>query len=112
MVFGKLIQKYIHPIFKKFGADKDFSELLKGSLTTLIVKILGNILGFSFMLIVTNAYGNEGAAVWGKYLLALLVLRIFVIVGRFGADTALLKFIAGFNAHGLGENILLIYKKR
>lgn len=111
MVFGKLIQKYIHPIFRKFGADKDFSELLKGSLTTLIVKILGNILGFSFMLIVTNAYGDEGAAVWGKYLLALLVLRIFVIVGRFGADTALLKFIAGFNAHGLGENIRLIYKK-
>ena len=101
MVFGKLIQKYFHPIFRKFGADKDFSELLKGSLTTLIVKILGSILGFSFMLIVTNAYGEEGAVVWGKYLLALLVLRIFVIVGRFGADTALLKFIAGFNANGL-----------
>ena len=63
------------------------------------------------MLLVTKGYGEDGAGVWGKYLLAILVLRVFVIVGRFGADTALLKFIAGFNAQKLGENIRLVYRK-
>ena len=111
MVFGELVKTWIQNKIRKFSSDKDLSELIKGSSTTFIVKILGNILGFAFMLLVTKGYGEEGAGVWGKYLLAILVLRVFVIVGRFGADTALLKFIAGFNAQKLGKNIRLVYRK-
>ncbi len=105
------MKTWIQNKIRKFSSDKDLSELIKGSATTFIVKILGNILGFAFMLLVTKGYGEDGAGVWGKYLLAILVLRVFVIVGRFGADTALLKFIAGFNAQKLGENVRLVYRK-
>ena len=105
------MKAWIQNKIRKFSSDKDLSELIKGSVTTFVVKILGNIFGFVFMLLVTRGYGQEGASVWGKYLLAILVLRMFVIVGRFGADTALLKFIAGFNAQKLDKNIRLVYRK-
>ena len=111
MVFGELMKSWIQNKIQKFSSDEDLSELIKGSATTFIIKVLGNIFGFVFMLLVTKGYGEEGAGVWGKYLLAILVLKVFVIVGRFGADTALLKFIAGFNAQKLGKNISLVYRK-
>ncbi|MBJ10452.1 MAG: hypothetical protein CMP66_03205, partial [Flavobacteriales bacterium] len=48
------VKTWIQNKIRKFSSDKDLSELIKGSATTFIVKILGNILGFAFMLLVTK----------------------------------------------------------
>ena len=105
------MKKYLENKIIKFKKDKDLFELLSGSATTLIVRCIGGVLGFLFMLLVTKGYGEHGPEVWGKYLLGLLILKIFVILARLGADTALLKFIASFNSQGLHQNIHHVYRK-
>ena len=63
------------------------------------------------MILITRGYGESGQDVFGKYLLGLLVLRIFLIFGKLGTDTALLRFVSGFNALNLLGNARKVYRK-
>ena len=106
-----MIRKYIKNKSDKFRNDRDLLEILTGGGITLIVKVVGNLVGFLVMILITRGYGDEGQDVYGKYLLGILVLRVFLIVGKFGADTALLRFISAFNAQNLLANARKIYSK-
>ena len=110
MVFSELVKNWLQNKIQKFNSDKDLSELINGSATTLIIRLMGNAVGFLLMFLITTGYGENGAQIWGEYLLVVLVLRMFVIGGRFGADTALLRFVANFNAKGLKQNVRKVYK--
>lgn len=106
-----MLKEYFQEKKTKVLKDKHLLELLKGSSIILVLRVFGSIVGFLLMFLITRSYGESGAAIWGEYLLVILVLQIFVIVGRFGADTALLRFVATFNAKGLKKNIRLVYRK-
>jgi O-antigen/teichoic acid export membrane protein len=95
----------------KFRNDKDLFEILKGTSITFVIKVFGSLVGFLVMILITRGYGESGQDVFGKYLLGLLVLRIFLIIGKFGADTALLRFVSGFNALNLLGNARKVYRK-
>lgn len=106
-----MLKRYLQEKKGKVLKDKHLLELLKGSSIILVLRVFGSLVGFLLMFLITRGYGTSGAAVWGEYLLVILVLQIFVIVGRFGADTALLRFVATFNSKGLKKNIRLVYRK-
>ena len=92
--------KLFNKLFKSFFNN----ELLSKSSSTFIFKIIGSLLGYVFLLLVTR---TSGAEVWGIFVLCLAVLNITSILSRFGVDTALLRFVAQLK--GKMEEIKGIY---
>lgn len=88
--------------------DKHFSELLKGSSISFIFKIFGMGFGYLFTLIIARYYG---ANTMGLYALSLTILNIFVIIGVFGFDNALVKFVADYNSKNKIYLVKEIYQK-
>ena len=76
-------------IINKF---KENEILSKGS-TAFIFKIIGSLLGYVFLILVTR---TSGAEVWGVFALCLALLNITSIFSRMGIDIAILKFISSF----------------
>ena len=57
--------------------DKDFSELFKKGGMSFLMRAGGQILGFIMTLIIARFFGASGL---GDYILAIIVLRIFVLI--------------------------------
>ncbi|HDD44037.1 MAG TPA: flippase, partial [Candidatus Desulfofervidus auxilii] len=98
----------IDKIKTKLSEDIHFKELIQGSLTFLILRILGMIVGYTFTLFVTRTFG---ASAWGIFALSFTVLQITSVIGKLGLDTALLRFIAQYNAQGKVKTAKYIYIK-
>jgi len=92
----------------KLAKDKHFSDLLKGSSISFIFKIIGMGLGYIFTLLVARWYGAE---TMGLYALSMTMLNIFVTLGVFGFDNALVKFVAEYNSQAKPYLVKEIYKK-
>ena len=79
---------------KLINKFKENEILSKGS-SAFIFKIIGSILGYIFLLLVTR---NSGAEAWGVFALCIAVLNIASIISRFGLDIALLRYIPEYFA--------------
>jgi len=88
--------------FLKALEDKDFSELFKKGGISFFMRIAGQIMGFVITFIIAHYFGARGL---GDYVLAVIVLRIFVLIAKLGMDTASIKFIAEFAAKNHWNNI-------
>jgi len=88
--------------------DVHFKELIKGSATFFIIRVLGMVVTYAFTLLVTR---KLGASAWGIFTLCFTILQITSVIGRLGLDTALLRFIAQYNAQGKGKTVKYIYLK-
>ena len=80
------------------------NEILSKSSSAFIFKIIGSLLGYVFLLLVTR---TSGAEVWGVFVLCMALLNITSILSRFGVDTALLRFVAQLK--GKTEEVKRIY---
>lgn len=78
-----------------FTNNIHLSEILKGSTTVFIFKLIGMVLGYIFTLLLTRNYGAE---TMGMFSLSLTLLNIFVTISIFGLDTALIKFVAEYRS--------------
>ena len=103
-----MVVQIVERIRLKLAEDKDFAELIKGSGTALILRIVGIASGYVFTLLVTRTLG---AKAWGIFALSLVVLQIASVIGRLGMDTALLRFTAEYVAKGEITTLKEIYKK-
>jgi len=98
----------INKIKTKLSEDVHLKELIQGSLTFLILRIFGMMVGYTFTLIVTR---NLGASAWGIFALSFTVFQITSVIGKLGLDTALLRFIAQYNAQRKVKTAKYIYLK-
>lgn len=96
---------------KKFSKDKDVKEIAKGGSIALIMNMIGMGIGYLFVLQVSALYKDSSAAIYGQYILVSLLLRIGSMLTRFGTDTSMLKYTAGFASKKLWGNIVDAYKK-
>ena len=78
---------------KKALKDKDFSELIKGSGISFILRFGGLGCWLSTDLVIANLFGAKGL---GDYVLAITVLRLFTLLAKIGLDTTSIRFIASF----------------
>ena len=83
--------------------DKDFAELFNKSGISFLIRAGGQIMGFILTFIVAHYFGATGL---GDYVLALIVLRVFVLVAKLGIDTASIKFIAEYASKNNWHSIL------
>jgi len=98
----------LNTLIAKIQKDIHFFELIKESITFFVFKTLGMAVTYGFTLLVTRFLG---ASAWGSFVLCLTVFQIATVIGRLGLDTALLKFIAQFNAQGKRVTAKNIYLK-
>ncbi len=96
---------------KKFTKDKDVKEIAKGGSIAFIMNMIGMGVGYLFVLQVSAIYKDSTAAIYGQYILVSLLLRIGSMFTRFGTDTSMLKYTAGFASNNLWGNIVDTYKK-
>lgn len=102
------MQKIITNIKSKLSKDIHLEELLKGSVIAFIFKIVGMGLGYIFVLLIARWYGAD---TMGLYALSFTLLNIFVTIGVFGFDNALVKFIADYNRNNKVFLIKEVYQK-
>ena len=79
--------------FQKALEDKDFTELLKGSGISFILRFGGLAVGFLLTLVIARLFKSDGL---GDYILAITVLRLFTLLAKIGLDTTSIRFIASF----------------
>ena len=69
------------------------NEIITKSTSAFLFKIIGSLLGYLFLMLVTRIYGSE---IWGVFALCLAILNISAIISKFGIDITILKFVAQF----------------
>ena len=69
------------------------NEILSKSLSALILKIIGSLLGFVFLILVTK---NSGAEAWGVFALCLAIINLGSVVSRSGIDISLVRYISEY----------------
>lgn len=74
--------------------DSYKKELFRKSATSLILKVLGMVLGYLVMLYITNNYGDKE---WGTFSICFTVLSIAVVIPKFGFDVSLVRIISELN---------------
>lgn len=75
----------------RFSSDEHLKEVVHKSALAFVLKILGVGLAFGFNLALARLLGAEGV---GVYSLAFTIMTIAAIVGRFGLDGAVTRFVA------------------
>ena len=71
--------RVLNKVRAKLKADAHFAQLVKGSATFFVLRVLGMAVGYTFTLMVTRTLG---ASAWGIFALCLIVLQITSVVGR------------------------------
>ena len=82
------------------------NEILYKGFSGFLLKIIGLVCGYGFMLYVTNIMG---ASVWGQFSLALMMLSFASILGKFGLDSVLLKYVSAYRNNN--TKIMIVYKR-
>jgi O-antigen/teichoic acid export membrane protein len=99
----------VNKFLSKLRKDKHFSELIRGSFISFVLRIAGIGLGYVFVLIVTQGYGTKAL---GYFTLAFTVLQIASVLGRVGMDTLILRMTGEYISQDNGRIIILdIYRK-
>ena len=88
--------------------DKDFKEIFDNAGISFLMRVGGQIMGFVLTFIIAHYFGASGL---GDYVLAIIILRIFVLLAKLGVDTASIKFIAALKAKQDWVGIKLYRKK-
>lgn len=95
--------------FKKlFHGDIHFKELIKGSITSFGVKLLGTGLGFLATIVTTRYYGADALGVAS---LVFVILNFANIIGKAGLETAGLRFVSEYNTQNKPERVKEVYIK-
>tara|TARA_B100001142_G_scaffold103040_1_gene105104 strand:- start:320 stop:1675 length:1356 start_codon:yes stop_codon:yes gene_type:complete len=88
--------------------DKDFAELFNNAGISFLMRVGGQVMGFVLTFIIAHYFGARGL---GDYVLAIIILRIFVLFAKLGVDTASIKLIASYKAKEDWLGIKLYRKK-
>jgi O-antigen/teichoic acid export membrane protein len=94
--------------FNRDFKDAGFLEIVRGSATTFVVRIMGLIAGYAFTFIISRYYGSE---VLGAHTLSVTVLMMFSVLGRLGLDSLLVRHFAQDHVISRWDRILEVYQK-
>lgn len=98
----------INKLNQKLNSDLHFKELMKGSTSTFVLKIIGMVIGFGTSLFITNYYG---ASVYGTLGILSSVVTVFSIFPGFGMGGALIRIVGELRTHSHYNEVRHICKK-
>ncbi len=105
MLSIRLISGRLRKSFDEFD-NIHLKELLRGGSTSFVYKVVGMMVGYIFTLLITRIFGAD---TMGMLALSLTILTAFSVVGRFGFDLALLRFVAEYSANGRMDFVKAAY---
>lgn len=82
--------EYFRKKLRSFFNNKDFAEVLKGSVWALLGRVIGLVCGFLISLILARVYG---ASVLGKIAVVNSFLGLTTLISILGTKTSILRFI-------------------
>jgi len=103
-----MIFKVINRLKSKIKVDKHFSELLRGSLSSFALKILGMLFSYASVLYITNYFG---ASEFGQYTLGMTILSIVILIPKFGMDQSLVRIVGELFSKNDINGLYLVVKK-
>lgn len=83
-------------LFQFLVREKDYAELIKGSMITFGLRFLSFVLMYALHVVIATFYGAEEL---GVYALSLTVLDIGAVLVLFGTDTAVVRFISEYRSY-------------
>lgn len=86
--------------------NSHIQEIMIGSAVTFILKISGMLLGYIVILVISRSYDAEGV---GLYNLTFSILTFATMIGSFGINTSILRYIGQFNKETEKYKIKLLY---
>jgi O-antigen/teichoic acid export membrane protein len=84
----------LYNLFKKFNLDAHMKEIYKGSLVTFILRMIGMMLGYLVMYVISKKYGADGI---GVYNLTLSIITIAATISCMGTNVSILRYVGQFN---------------
>lgn len=92
----------------KLSSDKNLKELLTGSVITFTLKILGLILGYILVYVISKKNGSAGV---GYYSLIIQSLVLLGMVASMGTNVSVLRYIGQFNHDSKKGQLRILYRK-
>ena len=104
-----MVKKLFAKVSKKINSkDADQNELVKNSALSFSVKMIGLVANYCFVFFTARFYGVRGS---GIYSIFQTTYSFFINIGKFGLDTALIRFVSQFRTSGEPEKIANLYFK-
>lgn len=98
----------INKLRNKFNnGDVHFKEILTGSAITFVLKMLGILLGYIVILIISRNYGAESV---GIYNLTLSIMMFLMMISAMGTNISILRYVGQFNNKDEEYKLKLLYK--
>lgn len=94
--------------FNNIVTNPHKKELLKGTAETMIIKILGMIIGYIFIMILSRNYGAETI---GIYQIALQFMGVMTTIAIFGFNQSIIRFTAELVSKNYISELKYLLKK-
>jgi O-antigen/teichoic acid export membrane protein len=95
------------PFFRK-NFDGHMIEVVRGASVVLMLRVMSVCLTLAFNVLLARLLGVDGV---GVYFLAMSVVMLAAIIGRFGLNNTLVRFVAAYSAKGEWGKIKGLYTK-
>jgi O-antigen/teichoic acid export membrane protein len=95
-------------ILGRYVGDKDFREILAGTVATAALKVFGLGLSYFFVYIISARYG---AKVTGIYSLTITVIMFSAMIGSLGFNSSVLRFSSQYGLQQRWGTLINIYRK-
>ncbi len=87
--------------------DKNLSELLKGGLFAFGYRVLTMLISYALVIVISRKLGKEGIGVWN---LCIATLNIWVMIGCFGFNTSIVRFVSQYRAKNWHATVRTLYR--
>jgi len=100
----------IKRILKLLGkkGDKNINELLRGGLFAFGYRVLTMIVSYALVIVISRKLGKEGIGIWN---LCIATLNVWVMVGCFGFNTSVVRFVSEYRSKNWHQSVRTLYRK-
>jgi O-antigen/teichoic acid export membrane protein len=99
--------KRLQKLLGKKG-DKNLTELVRGGLFAFGYRVLTMIVSYALVIVISRKLGKEGIGIWN---LCLATLNVWVMVGCFGFNTSVVRFVSEYRSKNWYQSVRTLYRK-
>jgi O-antigen/teichoic acid export membrane protein len=86
--------------------DKNLGELVKGGLFAFGYRLLTMAVSYGLVILISKKLGKEGIGIWN---LCIATLNIWVMIGCFGFNTSIVRFVSQYRAKHWHSTVRTLY---
>jgi O-antigen/teichoic acid export membrane protein len=87
--------------------DKNLGELVKGGLFAFGYRLITMCVSYGLVILISKKLGKEGIGVWN---LCIATLNIWVMIGCFGFNTSIVRFVSQYRSKNWHSTVRTLYR--